>query len=107
WLSADDRNREREPEGSRADHGLRGAARRDPHGQALLHRAWPHARVGERRTVATRPRHVGLLADREQQLELLGVELVVVVEVIAEQGERLDERAATRHDLGTAIREQV
>ena len=48
-----------------------------------------------------------LVAQREQQLELLGEQLVVVVEVVAEQRERLDERAAAGHDLGAAAGEQV
>ena len=56
-----------------------------------------------------RPDHVTRLgvADREQQLELLGEQLVVVVEVVAEQRERLGERAAAGHDLGASAREQV
>ena len=48
-----------------------------------------------------------LLAQLEQQLELLGEQLVVVVEVVAEQGEGLDERAAPGHDLGAPARQQV
>ena len=48
-----------------------------------------------------------LLAHGEQQLELLGEELVVVAQVVAEERERLDERAAARHDLGAAAGEQV
>ena len=47
------------------------------------------------------------LAHVQQQLELLGEELVVVVEVVAEQRERLDERASAGHDLRTAAREEV
>jgi len=48
-----------------------------------------------------------LLADREQQVELLGEQLVVVVEVVAEQREGLGEGPATRHDLRAPVREQV
>ena len=47
------------------------------------------------------------LAQREQELELLLEEVVVVAEVVAEERERLDERAAAGHDLGAAAREQV
>src|SRR3954462_8211779 len=65
------------------------------------------ARAGERRTVAARPVDVLGLAQREQQLELLGEELVVVLQVVAEQREALDERAAPGHDLGPAAGEQV
>ena len=44
---------------------------------------------------------------RQQQVELLGEQLVVVVEVVAEQRERLGERAAPGHDLGAPAGEQV
>ena len=54
-----------------------------------------------------RPPGRARIAEREQQLELLGEQLVVVVEVVAEERERLDERAAAGHDLGAAAREQV
>ena len=47
------------------------------------------------------------VADLQQQLELLGEQLVVVVEVVAEQREGLDERAAPGHDLGPAAGEEV
>ena len=43
----------------------------------------------------------------EQQVELLGEQLVVVVEVVAEQREGLDERAAPGHDLGAPARQQI
>ena len=48
-----------------------------------------------------------LVAQRQQQVELLGEQLVVVLEVVAEQREGLDERAAPGHDLGAAAGEQV
>ena len=47
------------------------------------------------------------LAQPEQEVELLGEELVVVGKVVAEERERLDERAATGHDLGATAGEQV
>ena len=46
-------------------------------------------------------------ADLEEKLELFLEELVVVREVIPEQRERLGERAAARHDLGAAVRDEV
>ncbi len=48
-----------------------------------------------------------VLAQAQQQLELLREQRVVVVEVVPEQRERLDERAASGHDLRAAAREQV
>ncbi len=47
------------------------------------------------------------LAEAQEEVELLDEELVVVGEVVAEERERLDERAAPGHDLGAAAREQV
>ena len=106
-LASDDRQRERQPERPGAHDRLRRAADRHPHGQALLHRTGPHARVLS--AGRYRPDQVtcALLAQLEQQLELLGVELVVVVEVVAEEGEGLDERAAPGHDLRAPAGEQV
>src|SRR5205085_585083 len=43
----------------------------------------------------------------EQPEELLLEEAVVVAELVAEERERLDERAAAGHDLRPAVREQV
>jgi len=57
--------------------------------------------------VSARPRDVLGVANGQQQLEVLGEEVVVVVERITEKRERLDERASARHDLGPAAREQV
>ena len=56
-----------------------------------------------------RPDHVDALgvAQREQQVELLGEQRVVVVEVVAEERERLDERAPPGHDLRAAAGQQV
>jgi hypothetical protein len=47
------------------------------------------------------------LAQRQQQLELLGEEVVVVLERVAEERKGLDERAAAGHHLGPALGEQV
>ena len=106
-LAADDREDQRQAERACADDRLRRAADGDPHGQLRLRRARPDARVVERRAVTARPRDVDVVAQPEQQVELLGVELVVVLEVVAEEREGLDERAAAGHDLGAAAREQV
>ena len=47
------------------------------------------------------------VADREQQLELLGEQLVVVAQVVTEEREGLDERATPRHDLCSTAGDQV
>jgi hypothetical protein len=43
----------------------------------------------------------------EQEVELLGKELVVVIEVVAEEWIGLDEGASTDDDLGSALRDEV
>jgi len=47
------------------------------------------------------------VAHGEQQFEILGEEVVVVVECVSEERERLDERPSACHDLGPATGEQV
>jgi hypothetical protein len=106
-LSSDDREGQRQAERGGSDDGLRCASDRDPDRERVLDRAWPHGGVLERRPVAARPCHAGGVADLHQQLELLGEELVVVVEVVAEQREGLDEGASTGHDLRSAAGQQV
>ena len=107
-LAADDRQRHRQPERAGADDRLRRAADRDPDRQRVLDRARVDAAAVDRRR-GSRPGQVTLSprATREQQLELLGEQLVVVVEVVAEEREGLDERAAAGHDLRAAAGEQV
>ena len=76
-------------------------------GSGILQRARIDAEVFQRRAQPPLPSHALVGADGEQQLELLGEQFVVVVEVVAEQREQLDERAAPRHDLGATAGEQV
>ena len=52
--------------------------------------------------MAAFPDHLGLGADREQKIELLGEQLVVILEVVAEQREGFDEGPASGHDLRPA-----
>ena len=61
----------------------------------------------QRRAVPSRPGDRLAGAHRQQQVELLGEQLVVVGEVVAEQRERLDERPASGHDLRAAAGQQV
>ena len=57
--------------------------------------------------MASRPGDVLVLAQPQEQLELLREQEVVVREVVAEERERLDERAAPDHDLGPPARDEV
>ena len=89
------------------DQRVRGAAHRDPHRQRVLHRAGVDPDVVERRAVTAGPGDPHRLADGQQQLELLGEQLVVVVQVVAEQRKGLDERSAPGHDLRPAAGQEV
>jgi hypothetical protein len=53
----------------------------------------------ERRAMLAFPDDLRLGADLEQEIELLCEQLVVILEVVAEQRKGLDERAAPGHDL--------
>ncbi len=106
-LAADDRQRQRQAERAGAHHGGRRAADRDPHRQRVLDRARVHAGVIQRRPVASRPRDPLARSDPQQQLELGGEQLVVVLEVVAEKRERLGERPAAGPDLGAPAGQQV
>ena len=100
-LSTDDRDHEWQPEHARAGERLWRPADADPDRQRILQRPRVHALPGERWPVLSGPAHVLVLADLEEELELLGEERVVVVEVQAEQRKRFDERAASDHHLST------
>ena len=105
--AADDRERHRQTEHPGAQRRLGRAADRDPHRQGLLERPRVDAAVVDRGPVAAGPADLLGLAQREQQPQLLLEQLVVVAQVVAEERERLDERAAAGHDLGAPAREQV
>jgi hypothetical protein len=57
--------------------------------------------------VLARPRDALGLAQPQQQLEFLGEQFVVVSQVVTEQRERLDERAAASHDLRATVRDEI
>ena len=107
-LAADDRERHRQAERAGARRPTAACRRRRPRPAAGPGPAAGRRR-GRRSARRWRPDQVTRSRSRsgEQQLELLGEQLVVVVEVVAEQREGLDERAAPGHDLGPAAGEQV
>src|ERR1700719_1808908 len=105
-LTADDRDHQGQPKIPGANEGGGRASDAEPDGQRVLQRARVNALPGERRTVPARPMDVGLLADLQEQVEALGKERIVIIELEAEERERLDERAAPGDDLGPSLREQ-
>ena len=65
------------------------------------------AEILQRRPMPPRPADPLACAQPQEQIELLREQLVVVVQIVAEERERLDERAAASHDLDAPAREQV
>jgi hypothetical protein len=101
-LAADDRNCQRQAKRAGARDLLRRAAGGDPYRQRLLQSARENAMSVERSAMPAFPGDFGLGANLKQEVELLGEQLVVVVEIVAEEREGFDERAAPGHDLGPA-----
>ncbi len=84
-LAADDRQRHRQSERAGTHGRGRRSANGNPDRQRLLHRTRVDATVVDRRPMLPAPGDPLGLADRQQQLELLGEQRVVVVQVLAEK----------------------
>src|SRR2546423_2793429 len=106
-MSADDRDHQRQSERAGASERVGSATDTKPDRQWILDRPWVDALAGERWAMFSRPGDVLVVADLEQQVELLGEQLVVVLEAVSEQRERVDEGAAADHHLRAALRQQV
>src|SRR5260370_4062677 len=63
--------------------------------------------VGGRRAELARPGDGLVWQQAREQVELLLEQVLVIVEVVPEEGERLDQRAAAGDQLGPAIRHRV
>src|SRR5260370_41811612 len=63
--------------------------------------------VGERRAELARPGDGLVSQQAREQVELLLEQVLVVVEVVPEERERLNQRAAAGDQLGPAIRHRV
>ena len=90
-FATNDRDDEGKPEPPGANDGVRVAADANPDGQRLLHRARVDAEVVERRPADPGPGDVLVVPELQQEVELLGEQLVVVTQVVAEERERLRE----------------
>jgi hypothetical protein len=93
-----------EPAGAQSAGG--GAANGYPDRQRA-HRLRVRGRVLQRRAELPGPSHPVLVSEPQQQVQLLGVEVVELGDVLAEQGERFGERAAAGDDLGPTVADQV
>ena len=105
--AADQPERHRQAELPGSGSALRRAADTNPDRQRLLERPRRDRRVVQRRAEAAGPAHAFVLAQREQQPQLLVEEGVVVLEALAEERERFDEGAAADGQLGSAAADEV
>src|SRR2546423_11857091 len=106
-MSADDRDHQRQSERAGASERVGSATDAKPDRQWILDRPWVDALAGERWAMFSRPGDVLVVADLEQQVELLGEQLFVVLEPGSDQRDRVDEAAAAAHQLAASLRNQV
>src|SRR5439155_823416 len=106
-LPADDRERQRQAQSSRAHDALGIAADRDPDRKRILKRTRVDRKIFERRPMFAGPRHPLSLPDAKEKLELFLEQVVVVGEVVSEEWKGFGERAAARHDLGPPTGDQI
>src|SRR6185369_14021717 len=106
-FSTDDCNHQWKSEGAGARKRCGRAANTNPNRQRILHGPRIDALSCKRRSVLARPCDMLVLTDIEKQAELLGEELVVIIEAEAEQRKRFDRRAAADHHLRAALRNQI
>ncbi len=107
WLAADDGDGERKAERSGADEGCGRSADAEANRQLRLQGTRPNALSSQLGAVLAGPVDMDLLAQRQQKVELLGEEFVVVVQVVAEERIGLDEGAAADDDLRAAVGDEV
>src|SRR5262249_10515537 len=103
WVSTNDRQHHRHAVARRTHHGLRSASDTDPSHESAGLRLRIDILILERRPQRALPRHGPLREDRRKQVELFVEQLVILVEVEAEQRKRLDEGGAPKDDLGTSV----
>src|SRR5690606_13615804 len=88
----------------RADDGFRAAADADPGRQRSALDRREDALLRECGPGVAAPRHLVVAEQLHEQIELFCKQLVVLVERVAEERERLRERATAEDDLGAAAR---
>ena len=66
----------------------------DPDGQRVLDRPWIHALAGQLGPELTGPGDVLVSAHVQQEVQLFGKQRVIVLQVVAEEREGLNRRAA-------------
>src|SRR5216684_3069217 len=106
-VTADDRDHQRQPEHTRTRERVWGASDPQPDWQWILHRSRIHTLPAQGRPELTRPRDVLVGTHVQQEVQLLGKQRVVVVQVVAEEWEGFDRRASADNHLGPSLRNQV
>src|SRR5258707_6820841 len=91
WFAADDGYHQRKSERSGAGERLRRAANAKPDRQRILHGSRVDALACKRRAMLAGPVDLLVLANLQEQIELLFKERVVVFELETEQWEGIDE----------------
>src|SRR6266404_5887233 len=103
-LTADDRDHQRQPEFASANKGVRCASDPEPNRQRILEWARVNSLPGECGAVFARPVDMRVLANLQEQIELLAEERIVILELQAKERERFDERAAPGDYLRPSVR---
>ncbi len=106
-FTADYGHHKRKSEHSCANERFGCAADTDPYGERILQRARVDCLAGKRRAVFSGPVHFGAFPDFQEKLEFFRKERIVVFKTQAEEGIRLNERAATGDNFGAAARDEV
>src|SRR6266852_1024545 len=106
-VPADDRDHQRQPEHTCTGERVWRASDTQPDWQWILHRSRIHTLPAQGRPELTRPRDVLVGTHVQLEVQLLGKQRVVVVQVVAEEWEGLDSRAATNIPLSPSRRKQV
>src|SRR5207245_5723477 len=103
-FAADDRNHERQSEHASANKRTRRASDPEPNRQRILERPRVNSLPGQCRAVLARPVDMRVLANLKKQIELIGKERIVVLELQPKKRKRFDERAAPGNDLRSSVR---
>jgi hypothetical protein len=106
-FTADDSHHKRQAEHAGADKGSRRASHANPYGQRILQRTRVDGLAAKRRAVLAGPFDVRVRSDGKEQIEFFNEKLVVVFESETKERVGFYERAAGRHDLSAAMRDQV
>ena len=103
--TADDGDHQRKSKRAGASERLWRPTDAEPYGQRILQRSRVDALTRQCRAMPARPVDVLIVADLEQQVQLLGEQRVVILESVAEQRKGIDEGATADDHLGAALRQ--